>query len=127
MESKGLKIYNNRLFVSKLIFSVLTNQMTVSEAVSKFPDDKTDINIKCAFDALIYREADEDLRKNIAGYKEAQDDLLETIANVLKENDKLPQNIISRYYKFHNEDIIYKKPKGFINDVLLNLKRKINL
>lgn len=127
MESIGLKIYNNRILVSKLIFSVLTNEMTVLEAISKFPDDKTDINIKCAFDALMHREADEDLRKTVKGYKELQDDLLETIANILKENNKLPQNIISSYCKYHNQDIIYKKPKNFINDVLLNLKRKINI
>lgn len=126
MESIGLKIYKNRLLVSDLIFDVLTSKITVFEALSKFPKDKNDINLKCAFNALMYREADEDLRKNIEGYKELQDDLLSTIANILKENQKLPKNIIQRYNKYHRDDIIYKDEKSFLKDILNNLKRNIN-
>ena len=126
MESIGLKIYKNRLLVADLISDVLTSKLTVMEAVSRFPTDKNDINIKCAFDALIYREADEDLRKNIKGYKELQDDLLETIANILKENQRIPKNIISKYYKFHKEDIIYKKQSSFLKEIIQSMKRKIN-
>ncbi len=127
MESKALKIYNNRLLVSDLIFDVLTSKKTVSDALALFPDDKNDINIKCAFDALMHREADEDIRKSTAGYKELQDDLLETIANILKENNTLPKNIVERYLKYHGDDIIYKKQKSILKDILQNLKRKINL
>lgn len=127
MESEALKIYNNRLLVSDLIFDVLTSKKTVSEALTLFPDDKNDINIKCAFDALMHREADEDIRKSTAGYKELQDDLLETIANILKENNTLPKNIVERYLKYHGDDIIYKKQKSILKDILQNLKRKINL
>ncbi len=127
MESEALKIYNNRLLVSDLIFDVLTSKKTVSEALALFPDDKNDINIKCAFDALMHREADEDIRKTTAGYEELEDDLLETIANILKENNTLPKNIIERYLKYHGDDIIYKKQKNIIKDILQNLKRKINL
>ena len=63
MESEKLKIYKNRLFVSDLIFDVLTDKITVLEALSRFPKDNNDINIKCAFDALAHREADEDMRQ----------------------------------------------------------------
>ncbi len=126
MESVGLKIYRNRLFVSDLIIDVLTSKITVLEALSKFPTEKNDINIKCAFNALMYREADEDLRKNVEGYKELQDDLLVTIANILKENQKLPKNIIQRYNKYHKDDIIYKNQKSFFKEILQSLKRNIN-
>ena len=74
----------------------------------------------------MYREADEDLRKNVEGYKELQDDLLVTIANILKENQKLPKNIIQRYNKYHKDDIIYKNQKSFFKEILQSLKRNIN-
>ena len=58
MESEKLKIYQNRLLVSDLIIDVLTDKKTVQQAISLFPKEKNDINLKCAFDALMYREAD---------------------------------------------------------------------
>lgn len=125
MESIELKKYQNRLLVSDLIFDVLTSKKTVQEALNMFPIDKNDINIKCAFDALMHREADEDLRKKISGYKELQDDLLETIANILKQNHKLPQNIIARYNKYHQTDLIYKKT-SFFKEIIESFKRTIN-
>ena len=99
MESEKLKIYQNRLMISDLIFDVLTDKKTVLEAVSLFPKDKNDINIKCAFDALMYREADEDIRKKSADYAQIQDEYLELIAKTLKENQSLPKNVIARYLK----------------------------
>ena len=65
MESVGLKIYENRLIVAALIEDVLAGKKTVNEALSLFPHENNDINIKCAFDALMHREADEDLRAKI--------------------------------------------------------------
>ncbi len=126
MESIGLKIYKNRLLVSDLITDVLCSKITIQEALSRFPTDKNDINLKCAFSALMYREADEDLRNTIEGYKELQDDLLATIAHILKENQKLPKNIIQRYNKYHKDDIIYKNQKSFLKEILQSLKRNIN-
>lgn len=113
MEFEELKIYQNRLFVSDLINDVLLNKKTVQEALSLFPKDKNDINIKCAFDALVHREADEDLRNNTPDYKDVQDEYLADLANILKENQKLPENIINEYLKFHSDDILASKEKGF--------------
>ena len=76
MESQKLKIYQNRLIVADLIFNVLKGKISVSEALGSFPNDENDINIKCAFDALLHREADEDLRNKIEDYKEIQDKFL---------------------------------------------------
>ena len=113
MEFEELKIYQNRLFVSDLINDVLLNKKTVQEALSLFPKDKNDINIKCAFDALVHREADEDLRNNTPDYKDVQDEYLADLANILKENQKLPENIINEYLKYHSDDILASKEKGF--------------
>ena len=55
MESQKLKIYQNRLFVSDLIMDVICDKITVSNALSKFPKERDDINLKCAFDALMHR------------------------------------------------------------------------
>ena len=89
MESQHLKIYKNRLFVASLIEDVLSEKISVLDALSKFPKDKNDINIKCAFDALVHREADEDLRRKIRDYAITQDEFLEDLAYILKENQML--------------------------------------
>ena len=74
MESEKLKIYQNRLLVSDLIIDVLTDKKTVQQAISLFPKEKNDINLKWAFDALMYREADEDIRAKYKDYASLQDD-----------------------------------------------------
>ncbi len=125
MKSEYIKIYKNRLLVSDLIIDVLCGKMSVSQALNLFPTDNNDINIKCAFDALVYREADEDLRKKNADYAQLQDDYLELIAKTLKENQNLPQNVISRYLKYNKDNLIYKKEKN-LKDVFEKLKRIIN-
>ena len=125
MESEKLKIYQNRLMISDLIFDVLTDKKTVLEAVSLFPKDKNDINIKCAFDALMYREADEDIRKKSADYAQIQDEYLELIAKTLKENQSLPKNVIARYLKYNKDDIIASNEKTF-KEKIKKLKRIIN-
>jgi hypothetical protein len=125
MESEHLKIYENRIIVSKLIVAVLQDKLSVSQALSAFPKEKNDINIKCAFDALMLREADEDLRNKVAGYSEVQDELLFEIARILKENEKLPQNIIEQYQKYHSENLMGEWDKP-LKSVLKNFKRMIN-
>ena len=125
MESEGLKIYSNRVFVAQLIESVLCDKITVLEALSNFPKDIKDINIKCAFDALMHREADEDLRKRIKDYAQMQDEYLESLAYMLKENKMLPRNIIAQYLMFHKDDLISYIDKSY-KDVLKKLKRMIN-
>lgn len=125
MESKKLKIYENRLLVADLIEQVMLNKIKTSEALSKFPKDKEDINIKCAFDALVHREADEDLRAKISDYALVQDDYLIEICRFLKENEDLPQNIIEQYIKYHSDNLLYEDDKG-IKSVFKKLKRMIN-
>ncbi len=125
MESANLKKYKNRLLVSDLIFDVLTEKKTVAQALLLFPKDKNDINIKCAFDALVHREADEDLRKKIKDYATVQDDFLQDIALILKENHDLPKNVIGRYLKFHADDLI-SDYDGSLKKFLKQIKRMIN-
>ncbi|MBR5304128.1 MAG: hypothetical protein IKU37_04810 [Candidatus Gastranaerophilales bacterium] len=125
MESEKLKIYQNRLLVSDLIIKVLSGKINVSQALSAFPKEKNDINVKCAFDALMHREADEDLRAKVSGYSEIQDEFLFDLAKILKENEKLPQNIIEQYQKYHNENLMGEWDKP-LKSILKNFKRMIN-
>lgn len=124
MESEKLKIYKNRLFVSDLIFDVLTDKITVLEALSRFPKDNNDINIKCAFDALTHREADEDMRQKISDYAIVQDDYLIDIANMLKENQRFPDEYIQNYIKYHNDTLISEEEN--FKSILKKIKRMIN-
>lgn len=117
--------YKNRLIVANLIEEVLLGKKTVSKALSEFPKDLQDINVKCAFDALLHREADEDLRSKIKDYSKTQDDYLLEIAKILRENKTLPQNVIQRYLKFHKEDVI-SHDDGSFKSALEKVKRMIN-
>ena len=125
MESKELKKFENRLLVANLINDVLVSKITVQEALSKFPKDKDDINIKCALDALMHREADEDLRKSVKGYAQIQDNFLSDIAEAFKQNKTLPQNIINQYLKYHTDDIISDGDDNF-KTFMQKVKRIIN-
>jgi len=125
MESEKLKIYQNRLLVSDLIIDVLKGKKTVSVALSLFPKEKNDINIKCAFDALMHREADEDLRNKVSGYADVQDEFLADLAHILKENEKLPKNIIEQYQKYHTDNLMGEWDKP-LKSILKNFKRMIN-
>lgn len=119
------QIKENRLLVSRLIKKVLTGEMSVLQAVSDFPKVDNDINIKCAFDALMHREADEDLRAKVDGYSEVQDDFLSDIAIILSKNQPLPKNIILQYYKFHEDNLISDDKYDF-SSFLKKVKRMIN-
>ena len=125
MESEKLKIYQNRLLVSDLIIDVLTDKKTVQQAISLFPKEKNDINLKCAFDALMYREADEDIRAKYKDYASLQDDYLELIARTLKDNEQLPKNVISRYLEYNGENLLPDEDKT-LKQKLKKLKRMIN-
>lgn len=124
-QNDELKIYRNRLKVADLITDVLSDKITVAQALSEFPKDKSDINIKCAFDALMHREADEDLRAKISGYALVQDDYLADFAVLLKKNKALPKNIIQKYIKFHEDDLI-SDDEITLKNVLKKMKRMIN-
>ena len=91
---------NNRKFVGRLIDSVLTERKNVREAIKLFPDS-SDVNIICAYHALIHYAADEDMRYKDIEYKEVQDDYLEFLAQTLCEGNFLPKNIIEEYEPFY--------------------------
>lgn len=116
--------FNNRRFVGRLIYAVLTEKKTVREALLLFPDTK-DKNIECAYHALVHFEADEDLRYKDFEYKEAQNDYLEYMAQTLVEGKDLPKNIIADYEEYYH-GIAHKwenGTKGFWHEFL----RFINL
>lgn len=92
-----------RKSVSQLIYKVLTEKLTVREAILKFPKDVNDSTLKAAYHALVHREADEDYRRTNLEYKDEQDDYLEFIAQILQTGDALPKNIIESYNKYYKD------------------------
>ena len=125
MESEKLKLYRYKLLISDLILDVLNGKISVQSALLKFPKDIENVEIKCAFDAIMYLEADEDIRKKDKEYRELQNEYLLHIAKIFKENGNLAQNIISRYLKYNKDDLISKKRRT-LKDTLNYLKRMIN-
>ena len=91
---------DNRKFVGRLIFEVLTERKNVREAIKLFPDTK-DKNIECAYHALVHYSADEEMRYKDIEYREAQDDYLEFLAQTLSEGKPLPKNIIDEYKPYY--------------------------
>lgn len=94
---------DDKKFVSKLIFNVLTKKLCVRKALLSFPKDVHDESIEVAYHALCHFEADEDIRKRDNLYALEQDDYLELIANILAAGDGLPPNIINSYSPFYKE------------------------
>lgn len=91
---------NDRKFVGRLIYSVLTEHRNVREAIKLFPDTR-DKNIECAYHALVHYSADEEMRYMDIEYREAQDDYLEFIAQTLSAGKDLPRNIIADYEEYY--------------------------
>ena len=116
---------NDRKYVGRLIFTVLTGQRNVREAIKLFPDTK-DESIACAYHALVHYEADEDIRYKDIEYREAQDDYLESMAQTLSKGEKLPQNIIDEYKPYYSgtANLWTNGFKGFIKEFLrfINIK-----
>lgn len=110
---------NNKKFVGRLIFSVLTEHRNVREAIKLFPETK-DKNIECAYHALVHYAADEDIRYRDIEYREAQDDYLEFIAQTLSEGKNLPKNIIKEYEPYYKgvSHTWEKGLKGFFKEFL---------
>lgn len=90
-----------RKFVSRLIYMVLAESLSVREAILKFPKDVNDSTLKAAYHALIHLEADEDLRRRDLDYRDEQDDYLEFIAQIMQNGESLPQNMIKNYEKYY--------------------------
>lgn len=100
----GKKTYiEERKSVSRLIYMVLTETLTVREAILKFPKDVNDSTVKAAYHALVHMESDEDYRRANLEYKDEQDDYLEFIAQILQNGGALPKNIIESYNKYYKD------------------------
>ena len=93
-ETEFTDIKSQRKYVGDLIINVLTDRIIVREAIKLFPQDVRDASIKCAYHALIHREADEDLRRRDLMYRDEQDSYLEQLARILQNGQELPKNII---------------------------------
>ena len=115
---------NNRKFVGRLVYSVLTERRCVREALKLFPDSM-DKNIECAYHALVHFEADENLRYQDIEYREAQNDYLEEIAQTLSAGKELPRNIIADYEDYYKGTASLWK-SGF-SGFLKEFKRFINI
>jgi len=101
MGKKGFT--EGRKSVSRLIYMVLTETLTVREAILRFPKDVNDSTVKTAYHALVHRESDEDFRRANLEYKDEQDDYLEFIAQILQTGDALPKNLIESYNKYYKD------------------------
>ncbi len=110
---------NDRKFVGRLIYAVLTERKTVRQAIALFPDTK-DKNIECAYHALVHYEADEDLRYHDIEYREEQNDYLEFIAQTLSAGKDLPRNIVADYEQYYRgvSRPWQKGMKGFFKEFL---------
>lgn len=91
----------DRIKVSRLVYMVLAETLSVKNALLKFPSDNDDTTIKAAYHALVHQEADEDLRRRDLAYREEQDSYLELIAQTLQKGEDLPKNIIKNYDKYY--------------------------
>ena len=115
---------NNRKFVGRLIFSVLTERRNPRDAIALFPDSN-DKNIECAYHALVHYAADEELRYKDIEYREEQNDYLEFIAQTLSEGKTLPRNIIADYEPYYSG--MAKKWGNSFVDFLKEFFRAINI
>lgn len=94
---------NDRKFVSRLITSVLTDNLPVREAILHFPKNTKDKSLKVAYHALVHREADEELRARDIEYREEQDDYLEFLSETLQKGESVPKNIIKEYDEWYKD------------------------
>ena len=126
LNSNSLESFiKDRKAVSELIFDVLTQKISVLDALKQYPKNLSDHTLNAAFHALVHLEADEDLRKNDSLYKDEQDMYLEDIARILAKGDPLPCNVIEEYSKYYKESLIY--PNIDKKSVFQRLKKMINL
>jgi hypothetical protein len=115
----------DRELVSRLIMLVITSQLSVKDAVLKFPKDTDDINIKTAYHALLHYEADEDFRATDYEFREEQDNYLTMISELLANNKELPKNIIKSYESYFPE-VELPKSKTILN-FLISLSKFLNV
>lgn len=117
---------NDRQFVAGLLKLVRLGQLSVREAMLKYPKDTKDESLIASYHALIHYEADEDIRARDILFREEQDDYLEFIYTTLEKGEDLPQNIIDSYKEFYESAPILheKNVKGFWKSFWKNLNIK---
>ena len=117
---------NDREYAGKLLRLVRIGELSVRQAMLKYPKDTKDESLIAAYHALIHYEADEDLRAKDELYREEQDDYIEFLAYTLSSGEDLPQNIIDNYKNFYNSaPIMHEKNfKGFIKSFWKSLNVK---
>ena len=117
---------NDREYVASLLRLVRIGNLSVKDAMLKYPKDTKDESLIAAYHALIHYEADEDLRAKDELYKEEQDDYIEFLAYTLASGDDLPKNIIENYKNFYDSAPVLheKNVKGFFKGFWKNLNVK---
>lgn len=118
---KSIDYTETRKFVSKLYIGVLTERISVREALMKFPQNCEDKTIIAAWHALCHLEADEDIRAKDKMYKEEQNEYIEYIAFTLDKGQALPQNIIDSYLPYHEDALI--PPNNSVKGIIHQLKK----
>ncbi len=104
------EILNDRKLASELLRFVRIGQLSVREAMLRYPKDTQDESLIAAYHALIHYEADEDIRARDNLYRKEQDDYIEFIAHLLEMGESLPQNIIDNYKQYYDyAPIMHKK------------------
>ena len=116
---------DDREYVARLIVGVLTERISVKDAILHFPKDSDDKNIITAYHALIHYEADEDLRAGDFSFKEEQDEYLNMIAEILSSGKELPKTII-KSYEIYYPQVQLPKSQTFKN-IIKNLCRFLNV
>ena len=116
LERKQIEVEKVRKYVSELYIAVLTQRMSVREALVRFPRECSDATVIAAWHALCHLEADEDLRKKDALYAKEQDEYIEYIAYTLDKGEELAQNIVDSYLPYHQSALIPTDSsfKGFL-------------
>lgn len=101
-----LSVEEARQLVSELLFEALRRETCVREIIKRFPEDQYDPSIQTAFHAVVYFEADEEMRLRDPAYAAEQNDYIEMIAFTLKKGEALPVNIIQSYKPIHERALI---------------------
>ncbi len=116
---------SDREYVARLIVSVITERISVRDAILHYPKDTTDKNLMAAYHALIHYEADEDLRNSDLAFREEQDEYLNMIAELLASGKDLPKNIIKSYENYYPEIQLPKSQN--IKNIIKSLCRFLNV
>ncbi|MBR1617136.1 hypothetical protein IJ670_03205 [bacterium] len=114
---------NENIFLASLIKDVLENKKTVQQALGALIKHPQNTNTECVFNALMYREADEDLRKD-EEYKTVQDEYLKNLVDILEKDELISMDILNEYRKYQ-KFYIPNNSKDF-KSIVKYLKRKIS-